>query len=86
MNKENHDTEISVPDQISEPDWGEVKDLAMQAAAFTMSGDMAKANDVYQYLAIEVMSTLYGPNAVAMFIRYAMNQEPPEAQSRIVLS
>lgn len=79
--------DVPLPDQITDPDWGEVKDYAMQAAAFTLAGDIAKANDCYQYLAIEVMSTLYGPNAVVNFIEYAMaNEAPPEEPKRIVLA
>lgn len=66
---------IPLPDQIEEPDWANVKDIAMQAASFTMQGDMHRANDLYQHLAIEVMHTLYGPKAVANFIMYAMEQE-----------
>jgi len=79
-------TDIPLPDQITDPDWDEVKSWALQAASFTMSGDMTKANDCYQYLAIEVMSTLYGPNAVANFIQYAMQKEKPVEQKRIVLA
>lgn len=67
--------ELGIPEQVAEPVWDTVKDLAFQAAAFTMQGDMAKANDVYQSLAIEVMHTLYGPNAVLNFIKFAMDQE-----------
>lgn len=80
-----NETEISLPDQIFNPDWTEVKDLAMQAASFTMQGDMVKANDLYQYIAIEVMDALYGPSAVAKFIKYAMDQEPSNEPSRIFL-
>jgi hypothetical protein len=67
--------QIPLPDQIEEPDWSNVKDIAMQAASFTMQGDMVRANDLYQNLAIEVMHTLYGPKAIASFIMYAMKQE-----------
>jgi hypothetical protein len=77
-------SDINIPDQIAEPDWDDVKDLAMQAAAATMHGNMQTANDLYQHIAIEVMNTLYGPRAVAKFIQYAMSQEPPE-KPRIVL-
>ena len=75
-----------VPDQISDPDWDEVKRYAIRAAAATMSGDLKTANDEYQYMAIEVMSTLYGPNAVANFLEYAMKKEPPNEEKRIVLA
>lgn len=78
--------ESVLPVQIKNPNWDEVKDYAMQAAVFTMNGDIAKANDCYQYLAIEVMSTLYGPNAVANFIEYAMQKQAAQPEpSRIQL-
>jgi hypothetical protein len=77
---------FAAPDQVPDPDWEEVRDLAEQAAIATMSGDMVKANDLYQYIAIEVMETLYGPNAVPAFIQYAMqNEEPEPEKSRIAL-
>lgn len=88
MNKhKDHDyvTSLTLPEQIFNPDWAEVKDYAMQAAAFTMAGDLEKANDLYQHMAVEVMDTLYGPNAVATFIKYAMLHEPPNNESRIQL-
>jgi hypothetical protein len=71
--------DVGVPNQLENPDWAQVQDLAFQAAAFTMQGDMTKANDVYQSLAIEVMHTLYGPNAVLNFIKFAMDQEARKA-------
>lgn len=70
--------EVTVPDQIPEPDWDEVKSWAAEAAKFTMQGDISKAQDYYQHIAIEVMSTLYGPNAIATFIEYAMQNEKPQ--------
>ena len=77
-----------LPVQNPKPDWSEVQDYAMQAAVFTMNGDIAKANDCYQFLAIEVMSTLYGPNAVANFLEYAMQKDAQAKKDapRIVLS
>jgi hypothetical protein len=77
---------FELPEQKEDPDWTKVSDYALQAAAFTLNGDMAKANDVYQHMAIEVMNTLYGPNAVATFIKLAMLQPVAPEQPRIVLS
>lgn len=82
ISKNNEEKDVGIPDQEANPDWTQVQDLAFQAAAFTMQGDMAKANDVYQNIAIEVMHTLYGPNAVLNFIKFAMDKE---AENRIVL-
>lgn len=74
-------TENSVDDskplmtQIAEPDWDEVRDFARQAAEATVNGEMKTANDLYQFVAIEVMHALYGPDAIVKFINYAMDQE-----------
>lgn len=78
----NEEQDVGIPAQNEDADWTIVKDLAVQAAAFTMYGEMQKANDLYQSIAIEVMHVLYGPGAIAKFIKYAMDRE---AEKRIVL-
>jgi hypothetical protein len=78
--------EFTLPEQLENPDWSEVKEYALQAASATMRGDIKTANDLYQYIAIEVMSTLYGPNAVGNFLEFAMNNEPANQETRIVLA
>jgi hypothetical protein len=77
--------DITVPDQIAEPDWEEVKYFAEKAAAATMEGNMVQANDFYQHVANTAMEALYGPSAVAKFIKYAMDNEPPKEEKRIIL-
>lgn len=76
---------MSGPDQIADPDWGDVQYFAKMAAEATMEGKMDQANDFYQHLAIAAMDALYGPSAVPKFIKYAMDNEPPKEEKRIVL-
>ena len=79
---------VSVPDQITEPNWDEVKYFAKQAAEATIEGKMAQANDFYQFIAIEVMDALYGPGSVKKFLVKAMEQDATDQKekSRIVLA
>lgn len=54
---------MSIPDQIYNPDWFEVKDLARQEFERMCSGEECDDNDMMHYIAESVITALYGKNA-----------------------